>query len=568
MKDGARYAIYRFPIINQTNLLEQIKRPVSRSNDTRLAQPNGQIKRFNDHHQSISSSAKPEKILNQKIVINRADVRCYSELEKQIFSKQVLTRTNEFITIRTPKKEVLTKLNLVKPDQFRYLRLRSRMMASLKEPEQMKPINTLSAKARLRCPTDTNNNFKIKENSCSNNYNSTSSNNSDQFSDQSTNVRTTASARPMQPIDGCSIRADKAPNSTTTAADLKTTQIAHIIKNTEKCSNSSEHRSATRASDTQSANLNNEGTKGRQDQNNNEITGVERKVRKRPNKSVDLKQKELNRKVLDNFLKKSKQQGMLVNQLIKSLPVQLVAIGLGSNRESSSTAEAQQSNKCTSSSNEITDANLEDKSIDDLQTGAAHPNNGRHGDEFCAVINKKTKSSLIVSPFHQKADKSQQFTNGNTKLVEAKLTKFNGQKQPADQQALTNLCLDCVQRSTTTTKSSKQKSERRSKRDHCEHHRTNIGKKTAKRTIKSTKMDEVSVDQQSKSNPDTSSTGTTKSTEPQASLSKQNSFDSPAKTASSTASTNSPSTETVWSNLREDYELGEVIGRLLVCVCV
>lgn len=324
--------------------------------------------------------------------------------------------------------------------------------------------------------------------------------------------------------------------------------------------------------------------------------------------TVERRQRELNRKVINSFLKLNKNQGTIMSNLVKSLPTQLMAIGIASGMpESRCASAARESARINRGSAEAKLIRRDADLNSDLNSGgannrnhnskrelasAAHPAasraewqpNGNHGDSRTCVVpvgNKKTKKSslIIVSPFHQKPDKSQIKNNKTEQANQKKRCKLNGQAAVpfAASCDKSSDCLDCVSRASAVQCASGRNCERCDSNGNCKQANQVKRGEPAGSAISRIRMEETAAENKEQS------TGPNK-VEPEAagaanaagvanaaavpskptelaSLSKQNSLDSPAKSTSNSTATNSPSIESVWSNLREDYELGEVIGK-------
>ena len=215
---------------------------------------------------------------------------------------------------------------------------------------------------------------------------------------------------------------------------------------------------------------------------------------------------------------------------------------------------------------------------------AAHPASGEaaaalrnHGDCRTCVVpvgNKKTKKSslIIVSPFHQKADKSQIKKSNKTAQRRCKLNgqaavpSFAVRDESSSHCAVCLDCLDCLDCVSRPTVQCGANCERQ-----CDSN-NNVCKQAERKrpAVSVNRMEETAENKeqpggQAKVEPETAAPA--RPTE-LANLSKQNSLDSPGKSTSNSTAINSPSTESVWSNLREDYELGEVIGKFFRCLCL
>ena len=546
-KDGLNYIEYKFPIIKQTNLFNQLNRQNHCNQENNQQQS---IKQLNDKNQT--------KVLNKLLVINRASIDYYTEIENKIVSRDLANfkiEDNKFINQKAKKvKKVLVK-------DSKILNQQKMATSSIKLPAQLK--QTVSCACQR---TDPNNNLikmnKQKKLNCLNHESMNLANSSDDqtFKQITNKINKINEIVKLDKIDEMT-KSSKCLSIETTKStcDLKfNDDDGNVGREALNDQNNNEILNKQFKSNEELLNVckEEELIKGAELKSDEKLISKNLKVRS------ELKQKELNRKVIENCTKLGKiRKVTIMNSLMQSLPTQLLAIGLAAANDGG--GESIRNNRLK---NQIDlNNNLAPKSN---AFSNKHHSNLANAD--CAVlINKKTKSSSLISPFnhHKRKDNKSQI-----KCYNYKIEKLNDQVcdkclNDSNRLASNNCCLNCErkrlniinQNKLTTSNSQKQTIQ--------------LSKQLVKKK-KQFKMDDENkadsllketvgqLNQESAINL-TTTAATNLNNEQLTSLSKQNSLDSPSKSNNNSNDTNSQSIESVWTNLREDYELGEVIGNFL-----
>lgn len=647
-KDGLKYGAYRIPVVNQTivnpanlpnctSLLSQpnlSKGVQNRSDQTGLSNWIGSSSNsvsekqlLNDQNQaSQSADDRKPKVLSQRIVFNPTDIRCYTEIEKQFLSREhclpkVLRNYKPNQRVQ-PNQKADSKIFL---NQATPVWTHSKRMTSIKLPE---PIKRQQNSLICACQTDPNNNI-TKDLSCLNHLDNQIS--GDVSSDRALSKALSSSlVKPNKTPDQIPAKSNNAANvrqennegiRLDEMKDQNNNEVSHQKRrmgpdgggsSTMERSKGESYLWEDRGDDRKGVRASESSVGDTKDRRASNERTEERLPSKRS--AVEQQQRELNRKVISSFLKPTKNQGTIASNLIKSLPIQLMAIGIASGMPKSSGArhiEVTENVRINRGSAEPATGTKLIRRDADLNSGGANNRNhnskrelasaahhaashagwqpdGNHGDCRTCVVpvgNKKTtkKSSLIiVSPFHQKPDKSQIKKSNKIEQANQRRCKLNGQAAVpssfADRYESSH-CFDCASRASAVQCASEQNSERNCEpnrkqncKPNCERNceRQCDSKNNCKQPIK-VKRGQASANRMDETAENKEQSGGQSKVEPEtavpnkpielASLSKQNSLDSPAKSTSNSTATNSPSVESVWSNLREDYELGEVIGK-------